>query len=106
MALLHFEPLSPRTTKGDLLRFVCEQAGDCLVDLVVQEERGGLGGRFLLTLVKRDRSQALPWTRLQAGTPVLLAPQQGKGDTGWRGVVCERGERAITVAFNDPIEDD
>jgi superfamily I DNA and/or RNA helicase len=197
MALLHLQPLSPRTTRGDLLRFVCEQggldgrlvgridvqgrlatvevpdswearllraldgatlnerrlrvwsassarnpddhferlarllemesdaeaeqilqrlsrlsgaeaeeAGDCLVDLVVQEEHGGLGGRFLLNLVKRDRTRALPWTRLQAGTPVLLAPQEGKGDTGWRGVVCERGERSITVAFNEPIEDD
>ena len=27
MALLHLEPLSSRTTKGDLLRFLCEQAG-------------------------------------------------------------------------------
>lgn len=82
-----------------------EKAGDGLVDLVVQEEQGGLGGRFLLTLAKRDRRR-LPWTRLQSGTPVLLSPQESKGDTGWRGVVCERGDNSITVAFNEPIEDE
>src|SRR5436305_1142093 len=27
MALLHLEPLSSRTTKGDLLRFLCEKGG-------------------------------------------------------------------------------
>ncbi len=83
-----------------------EQSGNCLVGLTVHEEFGGLGGRFLLTLGKRDRGQKLPWTRLQSGTPVLLSPQGSKQDTGWRGVVCERAETSITVAFNDPVEDD
>ncbi len=83
-----------------------EQSGCCLLGLVVRDEVNGLGGRFLLTLGKRDRSESLPWTRLQAGSPVLLSPQGSKGDTGWRGVVCERSEQTITVAFNEPIEDD
>jgi ATP-dependent RNA/DNA helicase IGHMBP2 len=83
-----------------------EQSGNCLVHLIVYEEFGGLGGRFLLTLGKRDRSKKLPWTRLQSGTPVLLSAQSSRGEVSWRGVVCERAESAITVAFNDPIEDD
>jgi len=83
-----------------------QQSGCCLLGLVVQDEVNGLGGRFLLTLVKRDRSESLPWTRLSSGTPVLLSPQGSKGETGWRGIVCERDEKAITVAFNEPIEDD
>ncbi len=83
-----------------------QQSGCCLLGLVIQDEVNGLGGRFLLTLVKRDRSEPLPWTRLQSGTPVLLTPQGSKGETGWRGIVCEKDEKAITVAFNEPIEDE
>src|SRR5947199_9917618 len=82
-----------------------EQSGDCLVDLVVREEYAGLGGRFILALGKRDRSRPLPWTRLQAGTPVLLSPQGGGGQ-GWRGVVCERAGGFLRVAFNDAPEED
>jgi len=77
-----------------------EAAGTSLVDLVITEEASGLGGRCLLTLAKRNRALALPWTRLQVGTPVLLAPQ-GAAGVGWRGVVCERQERSLRVALND-----
>lgn len=83
-----------------------EESGDCLLDLVVQEEYAGLGGRCLLTLGKRDREQRLPWTRLGAGTPVLLSAGGGRPGDGWRGVVCERSERFIRVAFDEPPEDD
>jgi superfamily I DNA and/or RNA helicase len=196
MALLHLEPLSSRTRKGDLLRFLCEQggldrgavgridihgrsatvevpdgrvagllqaldgaslhdrrlrawcsggaaspddhftrlaellelesqaetrqvvervqrlppaeaeaSGLSLGDLVVQDGYPGLGGRFLLALVKRDRGP-LPWTRLQAGSPVVLSPQGQGADAGWRGVVCEREERLLRVAFNEPPDED
>lgn len=81
-----------------------EQSGDCLIDLVARDEYAGLGGRALLTLGKRDPRQLLPWTRLQAGTPVLLSPQGGGAD-GWRGVVSERGETFVRVAFEQPPED-
>ena len=67
-----------------------ERRGNCLLGLVVQDEYAGLGGRYLLTLVKRDRGP-LPWTRLNAGTPVLLPDQAGKdGGAGRAGVVCDR----------------
>src|SRR5262249_35518258 len=78
-----------------------ERGGDCLVDLVVRDEYAGLGGRFLLSLGKRGGAR-LPWTRLQAGTPVLLSAQGTAAGQGWRGVVCERGESSLLVAFNDP----
>ncbi len=81
-----------------------ERSGNCLLGLIVQDEYAGLGGRYLLTLVKRDRSP-LPWTRLNAGTPVLLSEQGGHGGVGWRGVVCDREERLLRVALNDPPED-
>ena len=81
-----------------------EQSGDCLIDLVARDEYAGLGGRALLTLGKRDPRQPLPWTRLQSGTPVLLSPQGGGAD-GWRGVVSERRETFVRVAFEQPPEE-
>jgi ATP-dependent RNA/DNA helicase IGHMBP2 len=80
-----------------------EKSGQCLVDLVVQDEHAGLGGRFLLTLVKRQRGRPLPWTRLQVGTPVLVWPEGGA--EGRRGVVCERAEQFLRVALNEPTEE-
>lgn len=81
-----------------------EQSGDCLIDLVARDEYAGLGGRVLLILGKRDTRQPLPWTRLQAGTPVLLSPQDGGAD-GWRGVVSERGDNFLRVSFDQPPEE-
>ncbi len=59
---------------------------------------------MLVTLGKRDAKQRLPWTRLQAGSPVLLSPQGGGAD-GWRGVVSERGDTFVRVAFEQPPEE-
>jgi ATP-dependent RNA/DNA helicase IGHMBP2 len=80
-----------------------ERTGDCLVDLVVTEETSGLGGRCILTLAKRNRGQPLPWTRLQAGDPVLLTATGGAADA--RGVVCQRAEPFLRVAVNEPPDD-
>lgn len=80
--------------------------GDCLVGLVVAEESSGLGGRCILTLAQRNRSLALPWNRLEPGTPVLLSPETGQDAEGWRGVVCEREEKSLRVALNEPPEED
>jgi ATP-dependent RNA/DNA helicase IGHMBP2 len=76
-----------------------ERTGDCLVDLVVQEEHAGLGGRIILTLSKRNPAQSLPWTRLGTGSPVLLSAE-GAAGTGARGVVSERTDSRIRVALN------
>src|SRR5713101_3773355 len=58
-----------------------EAAGYSLLQLVIREEGGGLGGRILLTLEKRNQTLALPWTRLGPGTPVLLS-EEGASNTG------------------------
>src|SRR5207302_11211053 len=79
-----------------------ERTGNSLVDLVVTEEYSGLGGRCILTLAKRNRSLPLPWTRLQVGSPVLLAVEGATREARVRGVVCERQERFLRVAVNDP----
>src|SRR5262249_38660380 len=82
-----------------------ERTGNCLVDLVVTEEYSGLGGRCILTLAKRNRSQPLPWTRLQVGSPVLLSVEGAAADAGVRGVVCERTEQSLRVAVNEPPDE-
>jgi superfamily I DNA and/or RNA helicase len=81
-----------------------EASGDCLLDLTVRDEEGGLGGRAVVTLAKRD-GRMLPWTRLQPGSPVLLSQKSGRGE-GRRGVVCGRDDATIRVAFNDPLDAD
>jgi superfamily I DNA and/or RNA helicase len=83
-----------------LPRDEAERSGVCLTDLVVLDEHGGLGGRFILTLAKRSRSP-LPWTRLGAGSPIVLSPDTGKPDEGRRGVVCERSDSVLSVAFDE-----
>ncbi len=74
-----------------------EQMGDSLVDLVIADEDTGLGGRFLVQLMKRKRNP-LPWTRLGVGSPVVLSPEKGN-TSGYRGVVCQREESSIRVAL-------
>ncbi len=81
-----------------------ESTGHSLVDLVVRDGFAGLGGRFLLTLARR--SGDLPWTRLGAGTPVVLTVQGRRAEEGCRGVVSERERGFLRVAFNDPPDDE
>src|SRR4051794_39062890 len=52
-----------------------ERRGESLSRLVIAGEDSGLGGRCLLTLSRRDRSQPLPWNRFEPGAPVVLAPE-------------------------------
>src|SRR5436305_11275492 len=73
-----------------------EATGHSLVDLVVRDSYAGLGGRLVLCLGKRDRQGRLPWTRLGAGTPVVLSVQGGRGE-GRRGVVAEREDGQVRV---------
>jgi superfamily I DNA and/or RNA helicase len=83
-----------------------EATGNCLAGLVVREEFSGLGGRCIVTLGKRNDGVPLPWTRLGVGSPVLLSEMGAKPGDGLRGVVSERGERWLRVAFNDALADE
>jgi superfamily I DNA and/or RNA helicase len=82
-----------------------ERSGLCIADLVIAEESSGLGGRCLLTLVKRNRTLNLPWTRLQSGSPVLLRAEDAAPSSGTRGVVCERCERYLRIAVDEPPDE-
>ncbi|MEE8451541.1 MAG: hypothetical protein V3R99_06480 [Thermoguttaceae bacterium] len=82
-----------------------ERSGNTLLKLSIADEEAGLGGRYLVHLV-RGKSAPLPWTRLRVGSPVLLSPDassadRSSDDAGYRGVVCERDERSLTVALSD-----
>jgi len=80
-----------------------EASGSSLVNLVIRDQDGGLGGAVLLTLAKRNQNLALPWTRLGTGSPVILS-EEGRtgppdGDAHWRGVVSRLQRDTIQVAF-------
>ena len=76
-----------------------EKTGNSLIDLVVADENAGLGGRFIVQLIRRTRGP-LPWTRLDVGSPVVLSPHKDRAEISYRGVVCERSETSISVAID------
>jgi superfamily I DNA and/or RNA helicase len=78
-----------------------EAAGTSLAHLVIRQEDAGLGGRILLTLGKRNQTLSLPWTRLGAGTPVILSEELPGGAAGevWRGTVSWLQRDNIQVAL-------
>jgi ATP-dependent RNA/DNA helicase IGHMBP2 len=82
-----------------------EADGRALVGLVYRDGHPGLGGRYLLSLGKRNPAQELPWTRLESGAPVVLSIQGAKRDAPQRGVVSQKGDTFVEVAFNDPPDD-
>lgn len=79
-------------------RATAEQSGETLLDLAIADTRTGLAGRYLLKLVKRNRTQTLPWNRLRVGAPVLLTPLEGEGGEAQNGVVSARKPDWIEVA--------
>ncbi len=88
-----------------------ERSGQTLTRLVVTDTQGGLGGRILLTLAKRNQTESLPWNRLEVGTPVLLSEEgepgpDGPGSAGWRGVVSQRERQSIQIALEQWPESD
>lgn len=92
-----------------------EAAGSSLVGLTVYDVDPALGGRFVVALGK-PRGAPLPWTRLRAGTPVVLLPAESRARAGrdsrngaTRGVVsgCDATRVCVAVAMlPDELEDD
>lgn len=75
-----------------------EAGGTSIVNLVIRDQDAGIGGSVLLTLGKRNQNLPLPWTRLGAGSPVLLI-EETPGGEGWRGTVARLQRDTIQVAF-------
>ena len=87
---------------------VAERGGRTLIGLAIRDEQSGFGGRVVLTLGKRDRRLQLPWTKLNAGSPILLSEEHVSDSVPCRGVVTQRDRETITVALAqspEPVED-
>jgi ATP-dependent RNA/DNA helicase IGHMBP2 len=89
-----------RRTKAD-----AEKSGETLLDLAITHHESGLGGRTLLTLVKRNRTLRLPWNRLRVGAPVVLSSEGAEGESQ-QGVVSARRRDSIEVSVDDWPEGD
>ncbi len=75
-----------------------ERSGNSLIQLVIRDEFAGLGGRWLVTLGKRNQQLNLPWTRLRVGSPVQLT-EENSNASGWRGVVSQMQRDTLQVAL-------
>jgi hypothetical protein len=93
-----FDERRRRATKAD-----AEKSGETVLDLVITQEEPGLGGRTLLTLVKRNRTLRLPWNRLRVGSPVVLSTDDEGGDSR-QGVVSARRSDSIEVSVDECVE--
>ena len=78
-----------------------EATGETLVDLVIADHQTAVGGLYLLTLVKRNRSLELPWNRLRVGSPVVLTSEDSPDGESQMGVVSHRSQRSIQVAVDE-----
>lgn len=78
-----------------------EKSGETLLDLVISDDDAGLGGRYLLTLVKRNRTLQLPWNRLRVGSPIVLTPHDDASGDACQGVVTSISRASIQVAVNE-----
>ena len=78
-----------------------ERSGETLLDLVIEDHDSGLGGRFLLTLVKRNRNLGLPWNRLRVGAPVILSEWEDQACDAIPAIVSGRSVRSIQIACTE-----
>ena len=83
-----------------------EAGGETLLDLVIDDHQTAVGGLFLLTLVKRNRTLQLPWHRLRVGSPVVLSSLDEGSDQSLMGVVSQRDTGSIQVAVDEWPEGD
>ena len=82
-----------------------ERSGETILDLVVTEHDSGVGGQTLLTLVKRNRTLRLPWTRLRSGSPIVLT-SDAANEKPARGVVIALNRESVTLSAADWPEGD
>lgn len=74
-----------------------EKTGETLLDMAVTDQRPGLAGATIATLVKRNRDLGLPPNRFRVGTPVTLLGNGAETETA-RGVVTAKNRRSLKVS--------
>jgi superfamily I DNA and/or RNA helicase len=74
-----------------------EKSGETILDLAIVDHEVGLGGRYLFSFVKRNRTLTLPWNRLKVGSPVTISPSD-QAEQPINGVVSRRDNQTIQVA--------
>ncbi|MCE9566862.1 MAG: AAA family ATPase [Planctomycetes bacterium] len=80
--------------------------GTTLTALVLRDAEFGLGGRLLLTFSRKTRTDQLPPTRLQPGSPVVLNQTNvNRRVPSFRGVVYDRDATSIGVAIDPPDDE-
>ena len=80
-----------------------EKSGETLLDLAITDHEVGLGGRYLFSFVKRNRTLTLPWNRLKVGSPVSIS-DMGESEQPINGVVSRRDNQTIQVATSHWVE--
>lgn len=78
-----------------------EKHGEALIDLAIEDYRTGLGGRYLLSLVKRNREMGLPWNRFRVGAPVVLSYDEAPEEDWLYGIVSARSARHVEIAVDE-----
>jgi hypothetical protein len=80
--------------------------GTTLTALELRDAEFGLGGRLLLTFGRKNRTDPLPPTRLQPGSPVVLNQTNvNRRVPSYRGVVFDRDATTIGVAIDPPDDE-
>lgn len=97
--LLHLEAKAEQQRLKDLAAQGLAEDGGTLTRLAVVSDDAGLGGRVIRTFARQGRSDPLPPTRLGPGSPVLLTQLGSPRPLTARGVVSERTDRTVSVAF-------
>ena len=77
-----------------------ERSGETILDLIIVDERSGLGGRHLIQFQKRRHDIKMPWHRLKVGSPVVLSQFPEDRSDGVTGVVSKSKQDLIEVAFD------
>ena len=77
-----------------------ESGGETILNLAIQEHTRGLGGRYLITLARKNREQPMPWHRLSVGSPIVVSSHPDDDGSSLTGVVSARRPDSIQVALD------
>ena len=77
-----------------------ERSGETIVDLSIADHRPGLGGRALITFVRRKKNKPMPWHRIRTGSPVVISLWPDDDGPALQGVVSKRRHDSLEVAMD------